>query len=191
MGTFATALQAGQGSRFPRLVVASALAAGVACTSTTVSTAPSPSSSPTSMIGDTLSGPCPITDPVAREEIPKAVVDAILGGYQGPPVANIGNWYGNDVLWVELPPGSTVVKPPGEDLSEKFPWVRLVRGYVRIVGQRLDAPAPPANGDASTGDGPTGFNSSGIEFPATGCWRITGTIGANNLTFVVKVERSP
>lgn len=144
-----------------------------------------------SLSGDALSGPCPVTEPVSREEIPRLVVDGVLGAYQGPPVENIGNWYGNDALWVELPPRSTVVKLPGEDLSEKFPWVRLIRGYIRIVGQRLDGPAPPANGEASTGNGPIGFNSSGIAFPTTGCWRITGTITAHDLTFVVNVERSP
>jgi hypothetical protein len=114
--------------------------------------------------GNAQSGPCPVTQPVSRDEIPTLVVDGVLGDYQGPPVDNIGNWYGNDALWVELPAGSTVVKRPSEELAEKFPWVRLVRGYIRIAGQRLDGPAPPARGEASTGNGPIGFNSSGISF---------------------------
>jgi hypothetical protein len=186
---------AGRRSRLRLLVSASALALGVACTSTTAPRSPStlgrslPTSTSTAT-GDFLSGPCPVTEPVSRKEIPKPVVESVLGAYRGSPVENIGNWYGNDSLWVELPPRSTVVKPSGEKLSEKFPWVRLIRGSIRIVGQRLDGPAPPARGEASTGNGPIGFNSSGIAFPTTGCWRITGTIAARDLTFVVKVERS-
>jgi hypothetical protein len=178
-----------------RLLAVLTLALGVACTSTTESTPPStPGASlptPRSTLGqDLLSGPCPVTQPVSREEIPQPVVDGVLGTYQGPPVENIGNWYGNDALWVELPARSTVVKPPGEKLAEKFPWVRLIRGYIRIDGRRIDGPAPPALGEASTGNGPIGFNSSGIAFPSTGCWSITGTISGYDLTFVVKVERS-
>jgi hypothetical protein len=185
--------QAGRRSRLLLLVSVSAMALVVACTSSTASRSLSTvgGSPPTSTTtaGGALSGPCPVTQPASRQEIPKRVVEGVLGAYHGPPVENIGNWYGNDSLWVELPPRSTVVKPPGERLAEKFPWVRLVRGYIRIVGQRLDGPAPPARGEASTGNGPIGFNSSGIAFPTTGCWRITGTIAAHDLTFVVKVDR--
>jgi hypothetical protein len=117
-------------------------------------------------------------------------VDAVLGDYVGSPVRNIGAWFGNDALWVELPIGSHVVKRAGEELSEKFPWVRLVRGYVDIHGSRIDGPAPPAKGDASTGNGRIGFQSSGIWFPTTGCWRIMGTIGTSQLAFTVEVVRA-
>jgi hypothetical protein len=133
---------------------------------------------------------CPISHRAAREDLPIQVVRAVLGHYHGPPVENIGYWVGNDALWVELPQGAEVVKGPGERLNEKFPWVRLVRGQIEIEGRRLDAPAPAARGDASTGNGPIGFNSSGIRFPTTGCWEITGTISGHQLTFVVGVRRT-
>jgi hypothetical protein len=104
-------------------------------------------------------------------------------------VRNIGAWFGNDALWVELPSNGAVVKPAGERLAEKFPWVRLVRGAISITGRRLDGPARPARGDASNGDGPIGFNSSGIVFPTEGCWEITGNIHRHQLTFIVRVHR--
>jgi hypothetical protein len=181
--------------RLPQLVAISIWALGAACTSTTALTPPSTPGSPLPASTSTLGGsplatPCPLTQPASRDEIPAPVVQGVLGDFQGPPVENIGNWYGNDALWVELPMGSTVVKRPSEELAEKFPWVRLVRGYIRIVGQRIDGPAPPARGEASTGNGPIGFNSSGISFPTTGCWSITGTIAGHDLTFVVQVKRS-
>jgi hypothetical protein len=136
-----------------------------------------------------LSTPCPTTQPVSRRDTPRPVVDAVLGDYRGPRVQNLGAWFGNDALWVELPSNGNVVKRAGERLDEKFPWVRLVRGAISITGRRLDGPAPPARGHASTGDGPIGFNSSGIFFPTEGCWEITGSIHRSQLTFVVRVHR--
>jgi hypothetical protein len=136
-------------------------------------------------------GSCPITQPVPHQEVPKAVVAAVDPGHQGPyGEHDFDYWYGNDALWVELPPGSEVIKPLGEQLSEKFPWVRLVRGYLKIEGRRLDGPAGPARVAASTGYGRIGFQASGVAFPTTGCWELTGTIAGGTLTFIVDVSRA-
>jgi hypothetical protein len=114
-------------------------------------------------------------------------VNSVFAGYEGP-ITNVGFWYGNDALWVELPPESEVVKAPGEELSEKFPWVRVIRGYLSIDGRRLDVPARPAEGQALRGYGSIGFQASGIAFPTAGCWEITGKIAGRELTFIVEAR---
>ena len=178
-----------------RAWVASLLALLVACTSAgTRSRAPFPAQpNPIPSAGggaQLLSGSCPVTHPVPSQGVPKGIVDAVDPGQQGPlGQHDFDYWYDNDVLWVELPPGSEVVKSPSEELSEKFPWVRLVPGYLSIEGRRLDGPAPSAQGRASRGYGRIGFQASGIYFPTTGCWEITGKIAGRELRFVVEARR--
>lgn len=180
-----------------RLWLATVLVVTGACTRDANSpmTAPPGSirSAPSSAAGEAgafAPGPCPITQPVPQEQVPQAVVDAVDPGHQGSlGPHDFDYWYGNDALWVELPPGGQVVKSPGEQLSEKFPWVRLVRGRLKIEGRRLDGLAGPAVGRASTGYGPIGFQASSVAFPTAGCWELTGTIPGGVLRFVVDVRR--
>jgi hypothetical protein len=166
--------------RRARLAAPVMLVLFVACTSTSPERSSHPSrpriSRPsTSPGGRFLSGPCPVTQPAAAKDVPRSVVHAVEPGTQVPlGIHDFDYWYGNAALWVELPPGGTVVKPMTEKLSEKFPWVRLVRGYLRIDGRRLDGPASPAAGIASNGYGLIGFQASGVAFPTPGCWELTG-----------------
>lgn len=140
-------------------------------------TAASPVASP--MVTD-----CPITQP---------------NGNQPPASANVfsrGNGdYGNDVLWTSLwiwgkervyVPDSHV-NPDGSLGPMKWSWYRYVPGDLIIEGRRLDAPAPPLVGEGTDGYGDQGFNPSGLLFPTTGCWEITGRVGEGSLTFVVLV----
>jgi hypothetical protein len=181
--------------RSDRRLAAVTLILCLACTSSSSSRATAAAGAqPSPPVSSTASpriaeGQCPVTRPVAREEVPQAVVNAVFGDYVGPPPRNVGHWYGNGALWVELPTGSEVVEPHGE-LGEKFPWVRLARGYLKIRGRRMDGHAPPAEASASRGYGLTGFQASGIVFPTTGCWQITGTIGVRELTVIVDVRRA-
>jgi hypothetical protein len=174
-----------------RVCAASLLALFTACTSAVPMSLPTPSPSPpASGEPQFLSGPCPVSQPVPPGQVPKDVVDAVDPGQQGSVrERDFLYWYGNDALWVELPPGSEVVKPPAEELSEKFPWVRLIPGYLSIDGKRLDGPAPSARGRASRGYGRIGFQASGIHFPTTGCWEITGKVAGRELRFVVEARR--
>ena len=41
--------------------------------------------------------------------------------------------------------------------------------------------------DVPGGYGDTGFQVSGLNFPTTGCWQVTGSVGGKTLTFVVNV----
>ena len=101
--------------------------------------------------------------------------------------------YGNRSLWVGglWPHGVVIVTrdevAPDGRLGMKFGWYRLTSGFLTIAGRRLDAPAPPASGEQTSGYGPTGFNASGVIFPTEGCWQVTGRVGRATLTFVTFV----
>jgi hypothetical protein len=142
--------------------------------------APEPPATPAATPSD-----CPITQP---------------NGIQPPPDANVfgrgSGDYGNDVLWTSLwiwgdgvvqVPDDGRILPDGTIPDMKWAWYRFVPGHLTITGRRLDAPAPPLQGNTS-GYGETGFNASGITFPTDGCWEITGTVGdKGSLNFIVQV----
>jgi hypothetical protein len=69
----------------------------------------------------------------------------------------------------------------------KYPWWRIGRGDLVIATRRLDATTVPQPADVPTGYGETGFQVSGLNFPATGCWEVSGTVAGKTLTFVVNV----
>lgn len=67
---------------------------------------------------------------------------------------------------------------------------------LEITGRRLDGIAPPLMADTNkagfngNGSGIGSFVTSGIVFPATGCWEITGKLRDKQLIFVVFVGDS-
>jgi hypothetical protein len=75
-------------------------------------------------------------------------------------------------------------------IDAKYGWWRSrARPKLRISGRRLEAPAPPLR--ASIPDGyDRGFQATGIVFPTTGCWRVTGRVGTATLSFTVLVMKS-
>ena len=104
----------------------------------------------------------------------------------------LGQTYGNGKLRVALWPHGVIAV--GRDYIDgqgrvrmKFPWWRMVHGRLRIMGHRLDAPAPPAIAHVPHGYGPGGFQASGVTFPTEGCWEVTGMVGQDHLTFVTFV----
>jgi hypothetical protein len=106
----------------------------------------------------------------------------------GPPPAN----YGNDGLAVGLSPTGrydalVFYEANHGEISVKFPWVRLVKGQLRISARRLDRPAPPAKARVPSGYGDSGFQASGVVFPTVGCWQVTGFVGDASLTFVIEL----
>jgi hypothetical protein len=129
---------------------------------------------------------CPVTAP---------------NGQQPPSGENVfgrgRGGHGNDGLWtnlwtwgegvVQVPP--THVNPDGSLGGMKWPWWRDVPGRLSIEGRRLDADAQPLRVEVPDGYGERGFQPSGLIFPTTGCWEVTGRAGDASLTFVVRVER--
>jgi len=94
-------------------------------------------------------------------------------------------WYGGAGLWVSLPQwgGS---RRDDDTIDHKIGWWRTVEGDLQIVTTRLDG---PGSGRASVpqGYGASGFQVSGVNFSAPGCWRVTGILGTTRLPFVVAV----
>ena len=101
--------------------------------------------------------------------------------------------HGTGRLWVELY-ARGIIRPtnygragPNGAIAVKFPWTRGVTGQLRITGRRLDADGPPLRSSIPDGYGRTGFQSTAVIFPTTGCWAVTGRVGNASLTFVTKV----
>jgi hypothetical protein len=89
-----------------------------------------------------------------------------------------------------LPGGGTraTINDDGS-IDAKFGWWRAGSGKIRITGRRLDAAAPPLRAFVPDGYG-AGFQATGITFPTTGCWRVTGRYGRASLTFTMLVTKS-
>jgi hypothetical protein len=100
--------------------------------------------------------------------------------------------FGNGRLWTVLDLSGVLVASgdmiyPNGSIWWKFPWWRMVAGHLAITGRRLDAPAPPLESRVPVGYGDTGFQASGVIFPAEGCWQVTAKIAHTSLTFVTFV----
>lgn len=120
------------------------------------------------------------------------------GGTPPPPASEFARdptSYGNGTLWVALPPDGAFqadanTMDPDGFLRLKLGWWRGIPGPMRIEGRRLDGPAGPARGDVPAGYEATGFQATSVSFPTTGCWEVTGVLGASRLTFVLRVTRA-
>jgi hypothetical protein len=137
--------------------------------------------------------PAPIVGPVSCTETPATPAAS------RPPAlaATSGAWYGSDDLWVGLPNYAATVQNGG--LVLKFPWVTLDgdapsadRGTPQVSAMRTDSPTPV---QASWGDVAQSFGTSGLifwpatmEFPAPGCWIVTGRLDATTVQFIVDVK---
>ena len=110
---------------------------------------------------------------VANMTPPAAALDFVVGGSTDPDARSkiqASNWYGNEVMWVILPPRGEIVGR----LSDKIPPYRLKYGQVRAEGRRLDGPGVVAK--YSMGPADVGFQAGGVGVPETGCWEFTYTL---------------
>jgi hypothetical protein len=78
---------------------------------------------------------------------------------------------------------------PDGSIWAKVGWWRAVPGRLHIAGERLDAKAPPLTASIPAGYGSTGFQSTGLTFPTTGCWRIVGSVAGHEIELVVLVVK--
>jgi len=131
----------------------------------------------------------------------------IANGQTPPGESRSPSDFGDGGLWTLLPvDGKLVVSmtrplPPGTVFGElrsdgsiatKFPWwgAQSAGRHLRITGTRLDRYAKPLR--ASIAPAVTRaphFWATRITFATQGCWQVTGTAGAQTLTFVVHVTR--
>jgi hypothetical protein len=112
-------------------------------------------------------------------------------------------WFGTDRLWTALPVNGTWSRlphyTPGDPtFRQKLAFWR--QGYdphteprpnLTVSGRRIDSLAGPLQTDGKgigswTKDDQ--FIGTGINFPTTGCWEITGRYENDELTFVVWVS---
>jgi hypothetical protein len=156
-----------------------AAALGVVACSTVVGPSPTPAIATVGLCNVTISHLTP----------PAEVFDFFVGGSTSPNArqeAKTLNWFGNDAMWVVLPPDGET--PPGR-LGDKIPPYRLKPGQVEWHARRVDAPGPDASGRIG-GDayGDIGFAAGGPGFPTVGCWEVTYTLdGRDPLRFVLRV----
>lgn len=115
---------------------------------------------------------CPVTRP--NHSIPP--------GEEDNPGAEQSAYHGNGKLWTVL---YGIVRQTSDGV--KFPWWREVRGRLTIKGRRLDGPAPALRARIPSGYGLIGFQATRVFFPTPGCWRATGTVGDEKLSFVTLV----
>jgi len=120
-----------------------------------------------------IAGPCPVTTPPTAALTPPALV----GSGPNPNLtfrAGPGTFlYGNDALIVILPNDGTIHASDsarGLPGGVKFPWWRIAHGNLVIETRRLDGITVPLAADVPGGYGDTGFQVSGLNFAATGCW---------------------
>jgi hypothetical protein len=144
-----------------------------------VAATPVPAKSPASS--------CPVTDVRGRRPPDRST-----------PAFN----YGNAVIRVALQPKSgrlvagrlagggerATINDDGS-IDAKFGWWRAGGGRIRISGKRVDAEAPPLRAQVPAGYA-RGFQATGLTFPTTGCWRITGRYAGASLTFTLLVSKS-
>jgi len=130
-----------------------------------------------------------------QHPIPATVCPVTLPNGHNPPGQGLTSRlsHGNGRLWVELYPRG-IIRPdyygrarPNGAIAIKFPWTRGVPGHLKITGRRLDADAPALRSSIPGGYGRIGFQSTGVIFPTTGCWEMTGRVGSASLTVVTKV----
>jgi hypothetical protein len=115
-----------------------------------------------------------------------------------PPSFN----YGNRVIRILLHPrngkliagrlpggGQIATINPDGSIGAKFGWWRAGSGKIRISGRRLDASAPPLRAHVPDGYG-RGFQATGLIFPTTGCWKVTGRYLELQISFTLLVVKS-
>lgn len=119
---------------------------------------------------------CPTT-PTAREAPPRDSLADPFG--EGPwyvnPDRSIWGWHGE--AWVAGKQGNKVL------------WIRPRGSRLLLSGRRLDRPAPLMESSIPGGYA-SGFQSTGLYFPSTGCWEIRARAGPATLTFVTRIDEA-
>lgn len=134
---------------------------------------------------------CPVTVPQDPAFVPPAPYDAL--GFEDY------FWYGSNSLWTSLPQDGVWYGLPNtpDGYPQKVFWWR--EGYVwteepepnlLVIGERLDASAPPLIASKATNAYASDIGSAmlvGVDLPTLGCWKITGKYGDAELRFVIWV----
>jgi len=111
--------------------------------------------------------------------------------------------YGNGKIAVALDPpngrlvagrlpsgGSRATIGPDGSIYAKVGWWRAGSAKPVVSGRLVGHPARRLHADVPNGYG-SGFQATGLTFPTTGCWRVTGSFGGATIAFTVLVTKSP
>jgi hypothetical protein len=135
---------------------------------------------------------CPVTKPAMQPFVPPPPYPAKLSRGQF--------WFGTDRLWTALPETGAWIglghyTPSDPTFRQKLPFWRqgldahiASEAKLTVSGRRTDSLAPPLQTDGPGTPSWTAddeFFMTGINFPTTGCWEITGRYEDVTLTFVV------
>ena len=137
---------------------------------------------------------CPVTKPATQPFVPPPPYPAKPSGSDF--------WFGTDGLWTTLPKTGAWIGLGHYTSSDPTFRQKLVfwrQGFdphaateakLTVIGRRTDSLAPALQTDGPGTPSWTArdqFFMTGINFPTTGCWEITGRYEDINLTFVVWV----
>jgi len=133
---------------------------------------------------------CPVTVG-SPATVPPSVLEA-----NDMPVPWAVHWFGDGTLWTRLPPTGVLPVEPGEagqlSWTTKFPWWRTTPGQLTIRARLLGADAA---GDFTAlvpaGYAAIGFQPSGLNWSALGCWQVTAEHAGDSLTFTVWLQPLP
>ena len=139
------------------------------------SAAPQSTAAPVAMAETYAAGDCPITQPTWDR--PPDDPNAAPFGF--------GPWYINAdrTIWAGWDAASCVSGEKGN----KVLWIRPQGTQLEVSGHRLDAPASPLKAHIPCCY-PTGFQSTGLYFPAAGCWEVRAKAGSRELKYVTRVQ---
>ena len=131
---------------------------------------------------------CPVTLLGSTRKPPVAFVRT------GLPVPWVHTWLGSRAIWVRLPRHGILPAqhdPSEHAMSTKFPWWRVLGGQLHAWAHPVGQARPRLNADvASAADyGPKGFVPSFLRFSKPGCWRVTGSLRGQTISFVTRVIR--
>ncbi|WP_424530989.1 hypothetical protein ACOZ38_14100 [Sphaerisporangium viridialbum] len=162
------------------------------CSAGTPSQAAAPASPRTALTGSTTPPPvrpetappgskteCAVTRPSDREDDPPSQVRRRPGE---------DRWFGAKDLWAFLPDPAYPGDPRPQGHSFKIGWWRLAEGRLRLSATRVDGGTGTATAEVPSGYAPTGFQPTGILFSRPGCWRVTGSLNATKVAFVMTVR---
>ena len=136
-----------------------------------------------------VSSGCGVTRATTRTRPPKPVPPSF--DYGNARIAVALNPPNGRLVAGRLPGGGyrAEIKSDGS-IEAKYGWWRAgARPKLTISGRRTDAAAPPLRASIPGGYD-RGFQATGLTFPTTGCWRVTGRFGTARLAFTVLVTKS-
>ena len=115
---------------------------------------------------------CPVSTPVRATAPPDPNADPVTG-----------YWHisADRQLWAPASPLGAAQTGIGRY------WVRPNGTQLTFIARRLDVPGPPITSGERSGYR-TGFYFGTVDIPTEGCWEVTASAGASQVTFVAEIQ---